>query len=138
MKEYKININGNTYNVAVDEDTPGILEVEVNGTPYKVEVESKLKPLMVKPITKPVQTHETVAKPAPSHDVTAIVSPLPGAILDICVKVGDEVKVGQKVAVLEAMKMENDINADKAGKVASIKVSKGDTVLEGAVIMTIG
>lgn len=138
MKEYKIIINGNTYNVAIDDDRAGLLEVEVNGTPYKVEVESKLKPLMVKPVNKPVQTHDTVVKPATAGVTSFVLSPLPGTILDIKVSVGDVVKVGQKLAILEAMKMENDINADCDGTVTAIKANKGETVLEGSVIMTIG
>ncbi|MFA7201298.1 MAG: acetyl-CoA carboxylase biotin carboxyl carrier protein subunit, partial [Bacteroidales bacterium] len=58
--------------------------------------------------------------------------PLPGVILEVTVKEGDTVKSGQKLVVLEAMKMENNIEADRDGVVTSIKVSKGDSVLEGA------
>ena len=65
-------------------------------------------------------------------------SPLPGVILDIFVKEGDTVKMGQKLLVLEAMKMENNIEADKAGKVISIMKTKGDAIMEGDVLMIIG
>ena len=69
---------------------------------------------------------------------TGVKSPLPGVILDIKVNVGDEVKKGQLVVVLEAMKMENSINADRDGKITAIKVNKGDSVLEGTDLVMIG
>ena len=64
-------------------------------------------------------------------------SPLPGVILDIKIKEGDTVKRGQTIIILEAMKMENNINANKDGKVAEIKVNKGDSVLEGTDLVII-
>ena len=64
-------------------------------------------------------------------------STLPGVILDIKVKEGDTVKRGQTIIILEAMKMENNINANKDGKVAEIKVNKGDSVLEGTDLVII-
>ena len=67
----------------------------------------------------------------------AVVSPLPGVVVDVKVAVGDVVKAGQTVAVLEAMKMENDILAECDGMVASVSVKDGDSVLEGAVLLTI-
>ena len=79
-----------------------------------------------------------VARHAAPSSAGAVKTPLPGVILSIDCKVGDVVKRGQKVAVLEAMKMENNINADREGKVIEIKVSKGDSVLEGADIIIIG
>ena len=85
---------------------------------------------------------QPAAAPAPAPAASGagkpVTSPLPGVIVDITVKVGDAVKAGQKVAVLEAMKMENDIEADHAGTVTAIHVNKGDSVLEGVPIVTIG
>ncbi|MBR5072491.1 MAG: biotin/lipoyl-binding protein, partial [Bacteroidales bacterium] len=74
---------------------------------------------------------------APAGPGTDINSPLPGVIIEVSVKEGQAVKAGQKVAVLEAMKMENDIQAEKDGTVTAIHVRKGDSVLEGAKIVTI-
>ena len=74
---------------------------------------------------------------APAGPGTDINSPLPGVIIEVSVKEGQAIKSGQKLAVLEAMKMENDIVAEKDGTVTAIHVHKGDSVLEGAKIVTI-
>ena len=134
MKEYKYKINGNVYKVAIGDIEDNIAHVEVNGTPYKVEMEKAPK-VVVKPVTRPTTPAPAptpVVKPAaPSTGKSGVKSPLPGVILDIKVNVGDTVKKGQTIIILEAMKMENNINADKDGKITAINVSKGDSVLEG-------
>lgn len=134
MKEYKYKINGNTYKVTIGDIDENIAHVEVNGTPYKVEMEKAPK-VVVKPVTRPTTPAPAptpVVKPAaPSTGKSGVKSPLPGVILDIKVKVGDAVKRGQTIIILEAMKMENNINADKDGTVTAINVNKGDSVLEG-------
>lgn len=143
MKEYKYKINGNVYKVAIGDIEDNIAHVEVNGTPYKVEMEKAPK-AVVKPVVRPVATTPaapttTVVKPAaPSSGKSGVKSPLPGVILDIKVNVGDAVKKGQTIIILEAMKMENNINADRDGKIVEIKVNKGDSVLEGADLVVIG
>ena len=76
--------------------------------------------------------------PAPAGAGTPVKAPLPGTINAINVKVGDTVAVGQVVIVLEAMKMQNNIEAEQAGTVTAILVNQGDTVMEGAVMLTIG
>jgi len=112
--------------------------VEVNGTTYKVEMNKPAKKEIVT-INRPIQT---TAAPVPKVQVetprvAVLRSPLPGVILEISCKVGDSVKKGQKVMILEAMKMENVINAEKDGVVKTIKVNKGDSVLEGAELAVI-
>ena len=142
MKEYKYKINGNLYNVVIGDIEDNIAHVEVNGTHYTVEMEKKPKsaPVAVKPVARPAAAAAApapVVKPAASAGKSGVKSPLPGVILDIKVKEGDEVKKGQTIIVLEAMKMENSINADKDGKIASILVSKGESVLEGTDLVII-
>lgn len=145
MKEYKYKINGNLYKVAIGDIDNGVAEVEVNGTPYKVELEQKaattIKVAAPKPAAAPrTATGEKViakAAPAAAAGGTAVKAPLPGTVLDINVTVGQEVKAADTVVTLEAMKMENAIKAGVDGKVASISVAKGDAVLEGAVLVTI-
>ena len=144
MKEYKYKINGNEYNVVINSIEDGLADIEVNGTPYKVEILAEKKKASKPAIKHPTVTAAPVAAApvAPAASAggqgTGVKSPLPGVILDVCVKVGDEVKVGQKVAVLEAMKMENNINADRVGKIVAVKVNKGDSILEGSDIVIIG
>ena len=141
MKEYKYKINGNLYNVVIGDIEDNIAHVEVNGTHYTVEMEKKKKEApapkpVVRPAAKPAAPAPApVAKPAAAK--SGVKSPLPGVILDIKVNVGDEVKKGQTIIILEAMKMENSINADKDGKVTAINVSKGESVLEGTDLVII-
>ena len=143
MKEYKYKINGNLYNVVIGDIEDNIAHVEVNGTHYTVEMEKKPKAApapkpVARPVAKPAAAPAAapVAKPAASAK-SGVKSPLPGVILDIKVKEGDEVTKGQTIIILEAMKMENSINADKDGKVTAINVSKGESVLEGTDLVII-
>jgi len=145
MKEFKFKINGNDYNVNITNIEGNIAELEVNGTPYKVEIDKELKqtktPKIVRAASVPsTDAHPTVAKTqSPGVAVTgSIKSPLPGVILDVHIKVGDIVKRGQKILILEAMKMENNIDSDKEGRVTEIKIKEGDNVLEGDVLVVIG
>ena len=157
MKEYKLKINGNDYAVTIADIEDNIAEVEVNGIPFKVEIDNAViksansvkKPVAATaaPAPKPVMTsvQNTIAKPTvsvqppvSSTNETPITSPLPGVILEISVKEGDVVKKGQKLMILEAMKMENVIESGTDGKVLSIKVKASETVMEGAVLITIG
>ena len=144
MKEYKYKINGNLYNVVIGDIEENIAHVEVNGTHYTVEMEKKPKAApapkpVVRPATKPAAAPAAApaAKPAAGGAKSGVKSPLPGVILDIKVNVGDAVKKGQTIIILEAMKMENSINADKDGKIAAINVSKGESVLEGTDLIII-
>ena len=144
MKEYKYKINGNTYKVAVGDIDDNIAQVEVNGIPYKVELERAAAP--VKVVNKPraaaaprtASGEKVIAKPAAAPAGGFVVkAPLPGVILSISVKVGDTVKAADTVAMLEAMKMENAIRAGRDGKVTAINAQPGNSVLEGAAIITI-
>lgn len=143
MKEYKYKINGNNYNVSVGDLDDNKVEVLVNGVPYKVELEKKPE-VAVQAVKRPAAAPRTatgekiVAKPAPAAGNGFIVkAPLPGTVLTIPVKVGDTVKASDPVIILEAMKMENSVNAGRDGRVASIVVNAGDAVLEGAPLVTI-
>ncbi|MEA4868210.1 hypothetical protein SDC9_84645 [bioreactor metagenome] len=140
MKEYKLKINGNDYAVTVANVEDTIAEVEVNGTPFKVEIErpAKKKISSAAKINKPAQVEANISRPVASGSETVVSSPLPGVILEVVVKEGDAVKKGQKMMVLEAMKMENVIEATADGKVVSVKANKGDSVLEGAPLIIIG
>ena len=144
MKEYKYKINGNEYNVAVEELEGNKANVTVNGKSYQVELDRPAKPAVSKPVARPAAAPAAapVSAPAPKAAPAAggagIKAPLPGVILDIKVKVGDAIAKGQTVAILEAMKMENNINADREGTVVSVNVEKGQSIAEGTDIITLG
>ena len=146
MKEFNYKINGTAYKVLVRKSDASTVELEVNGTPFVVEIESKEKK-KISSIKRPSIGHEVltpktatptslVKRPAASEKFS-VTAPLPGSILEMNCKVGDEVKKGQTLLVLEAMKMENNIAATHDGKVVEILVNKGDTVGEGAALVVI-
>jgi biotin carboxyl carrier protein len=151
MKNYNLKINDNEYNVQLDklDHLSKQARVIVNGTEYIVEVEG-LKPQPTKkpqvaaatysaaPATATPAAAAPVAPKAASAAGSKITSPLPGTVLSINVAVGDNVTAGQTVAVLEAMKMENNIAADKAGVVKEICVNKGASVMEGDALIILG
>jgi biotin carboxyl carrier protein len=141
MKEYKYKIKGVDYDVKINGVEDNIAKVEVNGIEFDVEMEKPIaqpKPV-VRAVAAPVKTVEApkAAQEAVAQGVTAVKAPLPGTVNDIKVTVGQAVKKGQTVVVLEAMKMENNIDAERDGKIAEVRVAKGDTVMEGAVLVTI-
>lgn len=148
MKEYKFKINGNAYQVAVESVVDGIATVTLNGTTYKVELEEEIAaPKAVKPVAVAPATYQAtpqaaptkVAAPAPtSGSDTQLRSPLPGTVLEVRVKEGDQVTEGQTLMILEAMKMENNIDANKSGVIKSIMKRQGDSVMEGDVLFIIG
>ena len=161
MKEYKYKINGNESSVAIIDLEGNTAAVEVNGVSYKVDILTEgFTAAPARPAAKPAApaapaapapaaakpaapqpiapAAAPAAEPAPAGKGTAVQSPLPGVILDIKVAVGDTVKAGQTVAILEAMKMENSINAECDGVITAIKVAKGDNILEGSDIVIIG
>ena len=149
MKQYKFTIDGKPFEVAINGIEDRTAHVTVNGTPYEVELEDAASVPIPVPASAPAERQsEPVAEhhsgpvaerhsgPVPESSAP-VTSPLPGVIIEVAVKEGQQVRAGQKVAVLEAMKMENEIGADKDGTVTAVHVSKGDSVLEGAPIVTI-
>lgn len=137
MKSFKYTINGNVYKVVINRIEDTLAEVEVNGTPYNVELNKPMNKQIVT-IKRPAQSVvPPVARPVQTSGAGELRSPLPGTILEVDCKVGDQVKKGQKLVVLEAMKMENTVNADRDGVVKEVKVKPGDVVLEGAELIVI-
>lgn len=141
MNLKKYIINDIEYNVAVNSVTNDRAEVTVNGVVYQVKIENASVPVSMPTVEAADVAPASVEAPAvvaPSGSGKPINSPLPGVIVGIKVKVGDKVKTGQVVAMLEAMKMENEIQSEYDGTVVSVNVSQGDSILEGAPIVTIG
>ena len=133
MKAYKFKIGGNQYDVTVNGIEGKLADVTVNGVNYQVELENEVPAAAAAPVAAPAAP--AAAAPAGGKKIG---SPLPGVIISVDVKEGQAVKRGQKVAVIEAMKMENEILAECDGTITAIHVKQGDSVLEGADIVTIG
>ncbi len=133
-KEYKYTINGNKYEVTVGDIANDVVTVTVNGEEYTVEMEPEPVEEKKVVIRKPVSSSEASSEAAPeggSVNVNnAVKAPLPGVITSINVAVGDEVKAGDTLLVLEAMKMANNIEAEKDGRVAALCVREGQSVME--------
>ena len=138
MKSYKFKINGKDYSVDILGIEGRNASLTVNGVSYSVELDSDVtqapQPVSPAPVAAPAAA-EAAPAPVPASGGTTVHSPLPGVIISIDVKEGQAVKKGQKLAVLEAMKMENEIQAEQDGTVTAILVHKGDSVLEGADIL---
>ena len=155
MKEYKYKVNGVDYTVNINSVEGNMANVTVNGVSYDIEMEKPVAAPKATPAPKaapapaaapkaapaPAPAPAPKAAPAPAAAPAggkALKAPLPGVIKDIKGAVGDQVKEGQVVLILEAMKMENEINAECDGTITAISVNKDDSVLEGTVLLTIG
>ncbi len=154
MNKYQYKVQGIDYEVEIAEVEGNIAKVNVNGIPFEIELQKPINaakhPSMNTPkveVPKPAtpsqptaapQPASQPAQPAPAGAGMAIKSPLPGTVTDIKVSVGQEIHAGDVVLVLEAMKMQNNIEAEHEGKVTAIYVNQGDTIMEGTVLMTIG
>lgn len=164
MAKYQYTVKGVDYEVEIQDIEGNIANVTVNGIPFEVEMKQPVKPGKQKfrienevrsdkggvssadsAKTSPNSTTTTAANTEPTASKKAsasaggkpVIAPLPGTINDIKVKVGDKVSAGDTVVILEAMKMQNNIEAETSGTVASINVNKGDVVMEGDTLVTI-
>ncbi len=147
MNKYQYKVQGVDYDVEIVNVEGNIAQVNVNGITFEVELKQPINPATMphKPVVTPPQPAATapVSQPEkPAANVptggTKVTAPLPGTITEVKVKVGDTVKDGDTVIVLEAMKMQNNIEAECNGTVTAVLVNKGDTVMEGDALITIG
>lgn len=141
MRSFKFTISGNNYEVEVLKLEGSIAEVEVNGTPYHIEIERQKSesktPILVRPSRpNPSGSHEIKREEKDTKAIPSkVTAPLPGNIMQIFVKQGDHVKRGDKLLIYEAMKMENNLLAEKDGTIKSLNVHPGDSVLQGDVLL---
>ncbi len=136
MKKFKFKIRGNEYGVHIKSLEDNKLTLDVNGSIYDVEIEMEKKPVKTPKLVRkvvPAEAKEIEKKEA--SKLNQIKAPLPGKVLELNVKEGDAVKKGDVLMVMEAMKMENNIMAEKEGVVRSIKAIVGENVLEGDVLI---
>jgi biotin carboxyl carrier protein len=139
MKQFKFTIHGNEYTVDVHGIEDNQARLEVNGTPYEVELHRKSRasktPTIVRPAIK-VAADPAIQK-REGGAPHSILAPLPGSILKLEVGKGDIVEKGQVLLIMEAMKLENKVLSDRAGVVEKVRVQAGDAVLQGDVLMEI-
>lgn len=149
MSKYQYKVNGIEYNVEIQDIENNIAYVSVNGKQFEIEMpetiktHSKPKKEVTQKESKPVavarkQTPEPKHESKPASKGMKVTAPLPGTITEVKVTVGQAVKEGDTVVVLEAMKMQNNIEAETNGTITEIHVSNGDTVMEGKPLVTIG
>ena len=155
MSKYEYTVNGVDYNVEIESIENNIAVVTVNGKTFEIEMKEAFK--APRHIEKPQAPAAPKAAPAPapmaapaaapvaapaaapaSANGTKVTAPLPGTITEVKVAVGDVVKTGDTVVILEAMKMQNNIEAECDGTITAISVKQGDTVLEGSTLVVIG
>ncbi|WP_117879271.1 biotin/lipoyl-containing protein [Aureibaculum luteum] len=136
MKNFKFKIYDNSYSVKIVSHEDNLINLEVNGTDYVVEMKAEVKkaktPILVRSAAK---SPSAPVKVNPGSSKTKILAPIPGIVVSIDVKVGDEIKVNDRLLVLDAMKMENQITAEKAGTVSAVLVKAGQQVLQSEVLI---
>jgi biotin carboxyl carrier protein len=138
MRRYTFKINGNNYSVEIKSIEENTAEIEVNGTAYQVELGREMKtPQPPKLVRSAPSAPPKAPTPLNTPGLSQIKAPLPGTILQIMIAPGTAVKREQPLLVLEAMKMENNILAEKDGTVKTVKVREGDTVMQGDVLVEI-
>lgn len=140
MKQFKYTIDGKEYTVNIEGIDGNIASLSVNGESYRVTLEQEAEPEKKKVVLGQPAPAAAEGETTPAADVNtanAIKAPLPGTITSISVAVGDEVKAGDTVVVLEAMKMQNNIEAEKDGKVTAICVKPGQAVLEDDALIVV-
>ena len=132
IKKYKLTINNTRYDITLEtESSPSLARKapEAAFVPVSSAASNSQVAGALKPVAAPAQTS--------APDASKITSPMPGNIWKIHVKPGDEVKKGDVMIILEAMKMENEIMASRDGKVASVEVNEGQSVDTGALLCTL-
>ena len=160
MAKYEYKVKGVDYVVEIQDIEGNIANVPVNGIPFEVEMKQPVKSSKQKVKLSDVQNNISASSVASAGSAAGsssaassdsassskqatpaagkpVVAPLPGTINEIKVKVGDKVNTGDTVVVLEAMKMQNNIDAETSGTITSINVNKGDAVMEGDTLVTI-
>ncbi len=147
MKKFDFNINGNDYNVHIKSVEGDIAELEVNGTPYTVKIKQEIKtsktPILVrkegqsKSADKRIVENLTPVSSGAKPSSKSIKSPLPGSIIKVLVSEGQSFKEGDVLMVMESMKMENNILAEKSGTVLKVCAPAGKAVLQDEVLFEI-
>ena len=140
MRSFKFKVNGNEYNADIKAVQDSQLTIEINGVSYDVDIEKKEKKTPILSVSKvlssSIETNKKTSKPGDVQP-NSIKAPIPGTILKINYNVGDTVKLGDTVIILEAMKMLNNIVSEINGIIAEVLVSPGDEVGVGDPLISV-
>lgn len=139
MKKFDFTIRGNKYEVEITNIENNIAQIEVNGTNYNVEINREVQksktPTLIR---KEVRSERSDSKIKKTVGATSLIkSPLPGSIIKVVVNIGDSVKKGDTLLIMEAMKMENNVLAERDCTITAIKIKEGDTVLQNDALIEI-
>ncbi len=135
MKNFKFKIRGNKYEANIKSFEKNIVDIDINGTNYKVELEQDLVKTKTPKLVR-ARVHTPTEDAAIKSKVGKLVkAPLPGTIFKLKCKIGDKVAAGDTLLIMEAMKMENNIQSEIDGKVKSVMIAEGDTVLQGDILL---
>ena len=137
MRRYKFTISGNKYNVEIKTLDEDVAEIEVNGTSYQVKLGHEIKKTQTPKLVRYTPPTPPKAPVFITPGLSLLKAPLPGTIISISVEPGMQIKMEKPVLILEAMKMENNIFAEKPGVVKSVRVAVGDTVMQGDILIEI-
>ncbi len=142
MRKYEVTINDKPFKINILELSAEQAELEVNGKAYTVSIDRISQAQSPGSDKPPVRSASSSAPVAPAcaqgaGGAGSVLAPIPGSIMDIYVKLGDKVEAGQPLFKMEAMKMENEINARAAGTVQAINICVGDAVNQGQELMLV-
>ncbi|MDO4190878.1 MAG: biotin/lipoyl-containing protein [Bacteroidales bacterium] len=137
MKKFNFSINGHRYEVAVEEQDNNMVDVQVNGTLYTVEVDRDATTVSTPIVKAPKAAAPVAAAPVATGKSVTVKSPLPGSIVKVLVKEGQAVNAGDVLLTMESMKMENNITAEVSGIVKNIAVEPGKNVMQDDKLLVI-
>lgn len=141
MKKFKYTIGGNQYEVVVNSVENNVADIEVNGKSFSIAIEEEESAVVRPTIKRPAQSAAAPVASAPAAPRAAskgaVVAPLPGTITNVLVSAGQSVKRGDVLLTMEAMKMENNIQADRDCTVKAVLVQKGQSVLQGDALVDV-
>ncbi len=144
MKTHRFKVFGHEYEAKVVRREDNLMVITVNGQEYEVELQPTKRSQIVKPTAKvvrpsaaPGEATKVTAKPTEAKGAGVVKAPMPGLIVKVNVRPGDAVKSGQTVIIMEAMKMQNNIQASVDGTVSKIMVTEGDSVIESQELMIV-
>ncbi|MCH7593599.1 MAG: acetyl-CoA carboxylase biotin carboxyl carrier protein subunit [Chloroflexi bacterium] len=142
-RRYRITVDGNTHEVEVGDVSASPIRVNVDGVDYDVEVPGKptrgpapaRASAPSRPTAQPSAPASGTSAPSPGASANAMTAVMPGRVMSVAVSVGDTVSRGDLICIIEAMKMEQKIGANRDGTISAVRVSAGDSVAHGQILV---